>query len=63
MFAFFSFFIFMFISQNGDRLFVGAPGSWYWQGKLNGIITEFIFFFCSMWKKLFSMKGTKIIDE
>lgn len=23
----------MLIFQNGDRLFIGAPGSWYWQGK------------------------------
>lgn len=20
--------------QDGERLFIGAPGSWYWQGKL-----------------------------
>jgi len=20
--------------QNGERLFIGAPGSWYWQGKI-----------------------------
>ena len=20
--------------QNGERLFIGAPGSWYWQGKV-----------------------------
>lgn len=26
---------FLFYLQNGDRLFIGAPGSWYWQGKLN----------------------------
>lgn len=29
-----SFFFFCFHLQNGDRLFIGAPGSWYWQGKL-----------------------------
>lgn len=22
------------VSQDGKRLFVGAPGSWYWQGQL-----------------------------
>lgn len=21
--------------QRGDRLYIGAPGSWYWQGKKN----------------------------
>lgn len=29
-FFFFSFYVL----QNGERLFIGAPGSWYWQGKI-----------------------------
>ena len=26
--------VFFFFFQNGERLYIGAPGSWYWQGKI-----------------------------
>lgn len=28
------------ISKDGERLFVGAPGSWYWQGQIYSINTD-----------------------
>ncbi|XP_050462452.1 integrin alpha-PS2 isoform X1 [Cataglyphis hispanica] len=27
------------ISKNGERIFIGAPGSWYWQGQIYSIAT------------------------
>ncbi|CAO1396274.1 unnamed protein product [Diamesa tonsa] len=31
------------LNKNGDRLFVGAPGSWYWQGQVYSINTDAVF--------------------
>lgn len=33
--SFIKYYFVCFLLQNGDRLFIGAPGSWYWQGKPN----------------------------
>ncbi|CAK9819948.1 Integrin alpha-PS2 [Anthophora quadrimaculata] len=37
------------MSKNGERLFIGAPGSWYWQGQIYSISTGMkLPFFTSM---------------
>ncbi|XP_035735448.1 integrin alpha-PS2-like isoform X1 [Vespa mandarinia] len=33
------------MAKNGERLFIGAPGSWYWQGQLYSISTSMRFQF------------------
>ena len=41
----------IFLFQTGDQLFIGAVGSWYWQGKIDFIKSaNFIIFIAAQYK-------------